>query len=134
MLNFSKTGTIWYDTKAVRPDYDRPIIHVVYYWMYTLTTVGFETPIDLKSELKHVYQLVLLRIFGLAFLAGVVDSVAVYVDYRREQYVKNRTKTEAFNFPEDCNDLDPVDQYEEEGHEEDDIFAGNFPHYSSAKK
>ena len=111
------TGTIWYDTTAVRPGYDRPIVHIVYFWMYTLTTVGFSTPIDLKSELQHVYQLLLLRIFGLAFLAGVVDSVVVYVEYRKELYV-NKTFNDA------SNGL-AVEEYDED-EEEDEVFEGRF--------
>ncbi len=46
--------------------------------------VGFDTPIDLRAELDHVYELLLYRLLGLSFLAGIIDSLKVYFQYRKK--------------------------------------------------
>lgn len=77
-------GGIWYDTTKLRAGTDWTYVNVVYFWIVTFTTVGFDTPLQLQVELQHVYQLLVYRLFGLSFLAGIIDSLKVYVEYRKD--------------------------------------------------
>lgn len=88
-IGFMVAG-IWYDVNRVRPGIEWSYIDVIYFWLYTFTTVGFGTPIDLKVELKHVYPLFVYRLFGLSFLAGIIDALVVYVEYRQELFNRQR--------------------------------------------
>ena len=65
---------------------DLTLFESIYFWIVTFTTVGFgdiTTPLDVQVD--WAIPLMAYRIFGLAMLAGVIDSLIEYIDTRKEQ-------------------------------------------------
>ena len=59
-------------------------INTFYFWLVTFTTVGFgDVHFPLEVEIDHFYELVLYRVFGLSFLAGIIESIHEYIKYRK---------------------------------------------------
>lgn len=59
-------------------------VDTFYFWLVTFTTVGFgDVHFPLEVEIDHFYELVLYRVFGLSFLAGIIESIHEYIKYRK---------------------------------------------------
>ena len=64
-------------------------IDCFYFWIVTFTTVGFgDVHFSLEEEIEHVYEMLLYRICGLAFLAGLIESIQGYIRYRNRKIAK----------------------------------------------
>ena len=73
---------------------DWSYIDALYFWMVTLTTVGFG---DLNLPLEEQGIYFPYRVVGLALLAGVVDSLTSWIRSRKKHF--NRLATMAKNMP-----------------------------------
>eukprot|EP00111_Clytia_hemisphaerica_P003038 TCONS_00008633-protein len=57
----------------------------IYFWIVTFSTVGFgDITTPLTVQVDWAIPLMAYRIFGLAMLAGVIDSLIEYIDLRKE--------------------------------------------------
>ena len=64
-------------------------IDSVYYWFVTFSTIGFG---DIQYTIDdHEYVILIYRLFGLALLAGVINSLIVWLKERKE-YLENLDK------------------------------------------
>ena len=74
---------VWHEANIL--EYNNwSLIDTVYFWLVTFTTVGFgDKHLPLQVEIEHFTALVLCRVFGLSFLAGVIESIQSYVKYRK---------------------------------------------------
>ena len=80
---------IWYAKHIQKMDWS--ILDIIYFWIITFTTVGLgDMTYPLELEVKHIYEHVVYRIFGLALLAGIIDSVAGYIEFRNEEFRKKQ--------------------------------------------
>ena len=69
------------------------MIDTVYFWIVTFTTVGFgDIHLPLHVEIEHFSELLLFRVFGLSFLAGVIESMQEYVKYRKVILIRDNKK------------------------------------------
>ena len=65
----------------------------VYFWVVTFTTVGFgDVHFSLEAEVEHAYVLFMYRIFGLSFVAAMLESVQLYMKRRNREIKKNIKK------------------------------------------
>ena len=72
---------VWHDTSIREVKWS--LTDTVYFWIVTFTTVGFgDVAYPLNVEVEHVYELLVYRVFGLSFLAGIIDSIQMYLKYR----------------------------------------------------
>ena len=74
---------VWHD-KNINELQNWSWIDTIYFWLVTFTTVGFgDVHFPLEVEIDHFYVLVLYRVFGLSFLAGIIESIHDYIKYRK---------------------------------------------------
>ena len=74
---------IWHD-KTISQVQDWSMLDTFYFWLVTFTTVGFgDIHFPLQVEIDHFYELVIYRIFGLSFLAGIIESIYNYINYQK---------------------------------------------------
>ena len=72
---------VWHDTSIREVKWS--LTDTVYFWIVTFTTVGFgDVAYPLNVEVEHVYELLVYRVFGLSFLAGIIDSIQMYLKFR----------------------------------------------------
>ena len=65
------------------------LVDTCYFWLVTFTTVGFgDVHFPLEVEVQHFYELVVYRVFGLSFLAGIIESVFQYLNFRKGLLLK----------------------------------------------
>ena len=65
---------------------DWTYVDATYFWIVTFTTVGFG---DQTMEIRVLQgALIVYRMFGLALLAGVIDSLVAWIKMRKEQLKK----------------------------------------------
>ena len=75
---------IWYG-KEMAKTIDWSLIDLIYFWIVTFSTVGFgDITHPLEKEIEHCYVYVVYRVFGLAFLAAIIDSIYEYLKLRKE--------------------------------------------------
>ena len=68
-------------------------IDTFYFWLVTFTTVGFgDVHFPLEVEINHFYELVLFRVFGLSFLAGIIESIHEYIKYRKSDLLMRHNR------------------------------------------
>ena len=80
ILNISQISSLCAFTLQV---IDWSFVDTCYFWLVTFTTVGFgDVHFPLEVEIDHFYELVVYRVFGLAFLAGIIEAIYGYVKYR----------------------------------------------------
>lgn len=61
------------------------LLDSIYFWIVTFTTVGFgDIHPSLETEIQYIVPLVVYRCFGLALLAGLVDSLVAWGKARKE--------------------------------------------------
>ena len=62
------------------------VVDSIYFWIVTFTTVGFGDLLQ-DPEVKDLYMpaLVIYRTFGLALLAGVIDSLCAYAAVKKNE-------------------------------------------------
>lgn len=61
-----------------------PLFTSIYFWIVTFTTVGFgDITHTFEDQKNYLFPLLVYRVFGLAMLAGVIDSILEYVDVRK---------------------------------------------------
>ena len=61
-----------------------------YFWFVTFTTVGFG---DINYPITDAqYVIIVYRLFGLALLAGFIDSLTVWLNERRKHFEQVRRK------------------------------------------
>ena len=83
---------VWHD-QEISQARDWKLIDTLYFWIVTFTTVGFgDVRFSLDVEIEHVYELLFYRMFGLSFLAGIIDSMQKYLKYRRKKIAKGGSK------------------------------------------
>lgn len=76
-------GSIWYGILMKTNDWS--LIDVIYYWFVTFTTVGYgDLLYPIEMEVKYIFEHTMIRLFGLAFLAAIIDAISAYVNYRTE--------------------------------------------------
>ena len=81
---------IWYG-KNMAKTIDWSLIDVVYFWIVTFSTVGFgDITHPLEKEVEHVYVYLVYRVFGLAFLAAIIDAIQQYVHVRKKYFEKKK--------------------------------------------
>jgi Ion channel. len=69
----------------------RPLFDSIYLWIVTFTTVGFGDVLQpLDVQVDWALPLLVYRIFGLAMLAGVIDSLMDYVDDRKAEVAEKK--------------------------------------------
>ena len=74
---------VWHD-KSISEVRNWSLVDTFYFWLVTFTTVGFgDVHFPLEVEIEHFYELLLYRVFGLSFLAAIIESIHAYVKYRR---------------------------------------------------
>ena len=83
---------VWHD-KNVNEIKKWSWIDTFYFWLVTFTTVGFgDIHFPLEVEIDHFYELVLFRVFGLSFLAGIIESIHVYIKYRKSVIIMKHNR------------------------------------------
>ena len=83
---------VWHD-KNIGEVENWSWINTFYFWLVTFTTVGFgDVHFPLEVEIDHFYELVLYRVFGLSFLAGIIESINDYIKYRKKVLIVKRNK------------------------------------------
>ena len=71
-----------------RAGFDLNYVDSIYFWFVTFTTIGFG---DITYDVSHwEYWLMVYRLFGLALLAGIIDSIVVWLKERRKKLKKLR--------------------------------------------
>ena len=77
---------VWYDQHIGTHLGGRwSMVDTVYFWLVTFTTVGFgDVHFPLEVEIEHFHELVIYRVFGLSFLAAIIESIHVYIKFRRK--------------------------------------------------
>ena len=71
----------------------RPLFDSIYMWIVTFTTVGFGDVLQpLDVQVDWALPLLVYRIFGLAMLAGVIDSLIEYIDERKIEVKEKKQK------------------------------------------
>ena len=74
---------IWYENTHDNADW--PLIDVVYFWIVTFTTVGYgDFTYPLEIETRYIFQRVVFRLFGLSFLAGIIEAIQAYLKVRKQ--------------------------------------------------
>ena len=64
-------------------DFDLNYVDNIYFWFVTFSTIGFG---DITYELSDwEYLLMVYRLFGLTLLAGIIDSIVVWLKERRKK-------------------------------------------------
>ena len=82
---------VWHD-KNISEVKHWSMVDTIYFWLVTFTTVGFgDIHFPLKVEIEHFYELLLYRVFGLSFLAAIIESIYVYFRYRRLILIEKST-------------------------------------------
>ena len=72
----------------IRAGFDLNYLDSIYFWFVTFTTIGFG---DITYDVSDwEYSLMVYRLFGLALLAGVIDSIVVWLKERRKKLKKLR--------------------------------------------
>ena len=71
---------------------DWSMVDTLYFWLVTFTTVGFgDIHFPLEVEIEHFYELLLYRVFGLSFLAAIIESIDIYIKYRKLILIEKST-------------------------------------------
>ena len=71
-----------------RAGFDLNYVDNIYFWFVTFTTIGFG---DITYDVSDwEYSLMVYRLFGLALLAGIIDSIVVWLKDRRKKLKKLR--------------------------------------------
>ena len=66
------------------------VMDTLYFWLVTFTTVGFgDKHLPLHVEIEHFYELLLYRMVGLSFLAGIIDSIQEYLTFRKTIFTRS---------------------------------------------
>ena len=79
---------VWHDKNIGEVDHWH-WIDTFYFWLVTFTTVGFgDVHFPLKVEVQHFWELVVYRVFGLSFLAGIIESIHEYIKFRQIMLIK----------------------------------------------
>ena len=74
-------------------DFEESWVDTFYFWLVAFTTVGFgDVHFPLEVEIDHFYELVLYRVFGLSFLAGIMESIHEYIKYRKSLLLVKHNK------------------------------------------
>ena len=82
---------IWHDQEIDGSEHWK-LVDTIYYWIVTFTTVGFgDVHFSLEEEINHLYEMLFYRMFGLSFLAGIIDSIQKYMKFRRKM-LEHRSK------------------------------------------
>ena len=85
-------SVVWHD-KNIGEVENWSWIDTFYFWLVTFTTVGFgDVHFPLEVEIDHFYELVLFRVFGLSFLAGIIESINDYIKYRKKVLIVKSNK------------------------------------------
>ena len=76
----------------------------VYFWIVTFTTVGFGDIVqDSKIQMdEYMPVLLIYRTFGLALLAGVIDSLVAYAMIKKAEVEEARGQVKALKSPSGC--------------------------------
>ena len=83
---------VWHDQKIAEVKGESRI-DCFYFWIVTFTTVGFgDVILPLHVEMDHVYEMLFYRLFGLSFLAGIIESIQSYIKYRNKVIARKSTK------------------------------------------
>ena len=74
------------------------LIDSIYFWIVTFTTVGFGDIVISVDDQENFLMacLVVYRTFGLALLAGLIDSLVAWVNVRKEQLKKRASRLRDF--------------------------------------
>ena len=83
---------VWHD-KSIGAVENWSWTDTFYFWLVTFTTVGFgDLHFPLEVEISHFHELVLYRVFGLSFLAGIIESIHEYIKYRKSMLLMKHNK------------------------------------------
>ena len=74
------------------------LIDSIYFWIVTFTTVGFGDIVISVDDQENFLMacLVVYRTFGLALLAGLIDSLVAWVNVRKEELKKRASRLRDF--------------------------------------
>ena len=77
---------VWYEHRiGTHLEGKWSLLDTIYFWLVTFTTVGFgDVHFPLDVEIEHFYELLIYRIIGLSFLAAIIESIHVYIKFRRK--------------------------------------------------
>ena len=88
---------VWHDAE-IDEGINWSSVDCLYFWIVTFTTVGFgDKNFPLDVEIDHLYELLFLRVFGLSFIAGIIDSINKYIKYRNKD-IGRRSSQHIRNF------------------------------------
>ena len=77
--------SIFFDKQA---DLDLNYVDNLYFWFVTFTTIGFG---DITYDISdREFSFMVYRLFGLALLAGIIDSIVGWLKERRKKLKKVR--------------------------------------------
>lgn len=83
----------------------RPLFESIYFWIVTFTTVGLgDITHPLNIAVEWAIPLLVYRVFGLAMLAGVIDSLIEYIEMRKQTVKENMSRKSTKRTPSFASD------------------------------
>ena len=100
------------------------VVDSIYFWIVTFTTVGLgDQNYTLKTNIDYLSILVVYRIFGLALLAGAIDSLVAWMNMRKELFKLDAQKMKEISLRRfSSNIFGSVVIHAKDSDEEDSVF------------